>query len=201
MANRHTTGARADPAKGAFQKYVVVPAIAVAELPYAIATSKGVVLPLGISTAAAGLFQKDFLNLPFPKKDPEPLERTVLIWGGSSSVGSCAIQLAVSAGVEVITTASPSNFEYVKKLGAKQCFDYHDEDVEDTIVEALKGKTLVGAYHAVGADGAVQSCAKIVDRAKGKAIVVSVRGIPEDGIPDSVRTKASKCYGVFIVCD
>ena len=116
-----------DPEKGGFQKFVVVPKNAVAELPYDIPTSNGVVLPLGISTAAAGLFQKDFLNLPFPKEDPEKLDRTVLIWGGSSSVGSCAIQMAVAAGVEVVTTASPSNFEYVKKLGAKQCFDYHDE--------------------------------------------------------------------------
>ena len=87
-------------------------------LPYAIPTSKGVVLPLGVSTAAAGLYQKDFLNLPFPTEDPESLDRTLLIWGGSSSVGSCCIQLAVASGAEVITTASPSNFYYCKKLGA-----------------------------------------------------------------------------------
>lgn len=98
---------------------------AVAELPYAIPTSKGVVLPLGISTAAAGLFQKGYLGLPFPKEDFEDLGRTVLIWGGSSSVGSCAIQLAIAAGADVITTAGPKNFEYVKRLGARQCFDYH----------------------------------------------------------------------------
>lgn len=150
---------------------------------------------MGISTAAAGLYQKGFLALPFPSKDPKSLGRTVLVWGGSSSVGSCAIQLAVASGANVVTTASPSNFEYIKKLGASQCFDYHDDDVEDQIVEALKGKTVVGAYHAVGADGAVQACARIVDRTKGKAIVVTVRGVPEEGIPSSVRAKASKYYG------
>lgn len=116
-----------EPEKGGFQKYVIVPKYAVAELPNEIPTAKGVVLPLGISTAAAGLFQKDFLNLPFPKEGIEDLERTVLIWGGSSSVGSCAIQLAKAAGADVVTTASPSNFEYVKGLGARLCFDYHDE--------------------------------------------------------------------------
>jgi NADPH:quinone reductase-like Zn-dependent oxidoreductase len=164
----------------------------VAELPYEIATAQGVVLPLGISTAAAGLYQKGFLGLPLPKLDPEPLDRTILIWGGSSSVGSCCIQLAVASGASVITTASPSNFEYCRKLGASQVFDYHDDDVEDQIVDALKGTTVVGAYHAVGTDGAVQACARIVDRTKGKAIVVTVRGVPDDGIPDSVRAKASK---------
>ena len=64
--------------------------------------------------------------------------------------------------------------------------------MEDRIVDALKGKTVLGAYHAVGADGAIETCARIIDRAKGKAIVVSVRGIPDEGIPDSVRAKSSK---------
>ena len=149
-------------------------------------------LPLGISTASAGLYQKGFLALPFPSEKPDTLDRTVLIWGGSSSVGSCAIQLAVASGLDVVTTASPRNFKYCKDLGAKQCFDYHDSDVEDQIVKALEGKTVVGAYHAVGADGAVQACARIVDRTKGKSIVVTVRGVPDSGIPSSVRTKASK---------
>lgn len=181
-----------EPSKGGFQKFVVVPAVRVAELPYEIATAQGVVLPLGISTAAAGLYQKGFLALPFPELKPEPLDRTILIWGGSSSVGSCAIQLAVASGATVVTTASPSNFEYCRKLGADKVFDYHDDDVEDQIVEALKGKTVAGAYHAVGADGAVQACARIVDKTKGKSIVVTVRGVPDEGIPDSVRAKASE---------
>lgn len=180
-------------ATGGFQKYVVVQKDAVAELPSKIRSSVGVVLPLGISTASAGLFQKDYLSLPLPKEDSNPYGRAILIWGGSSSVGSCAIQLAVQAGVEVVTTCSPKNFDYVQELGAAAAFDYHEKDVEDRVVEWLKGKTVAGAYHAVGANGAVQACARIVDRAKGKAIVVSVRDIPDDdAIPKSVRTKQSK---------
>ena len=151
-----------------------------------------------MSTAAAGLYQKGFLALPFPEPEDEPesLDRTVLIWGGSSSVGSCCIQLAVASGATVITTASPSNFEYCKRLGASQCFDYHDDDVEDQIVKCLEGKTCLGAYDAIGQGGAPQACARIVDRAKGKAIIVTVRGVPDDGIPDSVRAKAGKCMSV-----
>ncbi len=45
----------------------------------------------------------------------------------STSVGSNAIQLAVAAGYEVITTSSPRNFDYVKKLGASQVFDYNSK--------------------------------------------------------------------------
>ena len=192
---RHCNGKQAS--HGAFQKYTVVPSTAVSELPYSIPSSVGVVLPLGISTAAAGLYQKGYLALPYPCEKPDKLDRTVLIWGGSSSVGSCCIQLAVASGLDVITTASPRNFDYCKDLGAGQCFNYRDKDVEDQIVEALKHKTVVGAYHAVGADGAVQACARIVDRSKGKAIVVTVRGVPDTGIPSSVRTKSSMWKWTF----
>ncbi|EME40386.1 hypothetical protein DOTSEDRAFT_179479 [Dothistroma septosporum NZE10] len=185
-------------ATGAFQKYVVVQASAVAELPYTIPSSTGVVLPLGISTASAGLYQKDFLNLPYPVSDgnPKSLGRTILIWGGSSSVGSCAIQLAVASGVEVVTTCSERNFDYVEELGAAAAFDYRKKDVEDEVVKWLDGKTVVGAYHAVG-EGGAQAAARIVDRAKGKAIVVTVRGVPEEGVPGSVRMKAVGAGAIF----
>lgn len=188
-------------ATGAFQQYVVVQRNAIAQLPSSIRTSVGVVLPLGISTASAGLFQKDYLNLPLPSPEqpPKPLNRVLLVWGGSSSVGSCAIQLAKAAGAIIITTASPKNFEYVKTLGAEEVFDYRAEDVEDQIVNWLQSKTVLGAFHARGGNGAVQTCARIVDRSQGKAIVVSVRGIPPpsgdgggDDVPKAVRTKTSK---------
>jgi NADPH:quinone reductase-like Zn-dependent oxidoreductase len=45
---------------------------------------------------------------------PKPTGKTLLVWGGSTSVGSNAIQLGVAAGYEVVTTASPKNFDYVR---------------------------------------------------------------------------------------
>ncbi|OAG02202.1 GroES-like protein [Paraphaeosphaeria sporulosa] len=190
-----------DSSRGAFQKYVVVSQNAVAELPKEIAFERGVVLPLGISTAAAGLYQKDFLSLPFPSIEGLPgilnHTRTLVVWGGSSSVGSCAIQMANASGAEIFTVASRKNFYYVKSLGATKVFDYHDDDVEDQIVEALKTKTLAGVYHAAGADGAVQTCARIADRSTGKALVVTVKGVPDAGIPCTVRVKAISSSSIF----
>jgi NADPH:quinone reductase-like Zn-dependent oxidoreductase len=46
----------------------------------------------------------------------------VCLWRGSTSDGSNAIQLAVAAGYEVITTSSPRNFDYVKKLGPSHVY-------------------------------------------------------------------------------
>jgi hypothetical protein len=79
------------------------------------------VLPLALSTAAAGLFQQDHLALPLPAINPiNPPDRkeTVLVWGVSTSVGSNAIQLARCAGYRVLATASPHNSGYVRSLGA-----------------------------------------------------------------------------------
>ncbi|PCG94007.1 Alcohol dehydrogenase superfamily, zinc-type [Penicillium occitanis (nom. inval.)] len=45
-------------------------------------------------------------------------KETLLVWGGSTSVGCNAIQLATAAGYDVITTASSHIHGYLKKLGA-----------------------------------------------------------------------------------
>ncbi|EEB88317.1 hypothetical protein MPER_13912, partial [Moniliophthora perniciosa FA553] len=40
----------------------------------------------------------------------------ILIWGGATSVGQFAIQLAKTAGLQIVTTASPKNHELLKSL-------------------------------------------------------------------------------------
>lgn len=102
----------------AFQEYTVVPAHMASPIPSTLSFDHAAVIPLGLSTAAAGLFEKEYLAPQHPSVSPKPTGKALLIWGGSTSVGSNAIQLAVAAGYDVITTASPKNFDYVKKLAA-----------------------------------------------------------------------------------
>jgi NADPH:quinone reductase-like Zn-dependent oxidoreductase len=74
------------------------------QIPDDLSFEQAAVLPLGLSTAVSGLFLKDQLGLQLPAADKgEERGKTVLIWGGSTSVGSNAIQLAVATGYEVIT--------------------------------------------------------------------------------------------------
>ncbi|KAK9341949.1 hypothetical protein V1522DRAFT_442085 [Lipomyces starkeyi] len=131
-------------AKCAFQTYTVLLAHMASQIPSTLSYESAAVLPLGLSTAACGLFQKGHLALEYPSVTPKLTDKTLLIWGGSTSVGSNAIQLAVAAGYEVITTASPSNFDYVKKLGASQVFDYNGKTIVDDLIHAFKGKKLAG---------------------------------------------------------
>jgi NADPH:quinone reductase-like Zn-dependent oxidoreductase len=73
------------------------------------------------------------LELPSPFEDRSGPQRSILIWGGASSVGQYAIQFAKLGGLRVLTTASPKNFDLVKGLGADEVFDYRDERVVENI--------------------------------------------------------------------
>ncbi len=173
---------RNSSAEGAFQTYTVVLAHLAAPIPDAMSYESAAVLPLCLSTAACGLFQKDQLALQHPSLAPKPTGKTLLVWGGSTSVGSNAIQLAVAAGYEVVTTSSPGNFGYVRKLGASRAFDYHSKTVVRDVIEALKGKTIAGAL-AIGS-GSAAACLDIVHGCKGdKFVSMASFPLPLDKLP------------------
>ena len=161
-----------DPSQGAFQTYTILLVHMASPIPAALSYEEACVIPLGASTAACGLFEKDQLALQLPSSSAKPTGKTLLIWGGSTSVGINAIQLAVAAGYEVITTASPRNFELVKKLGASQVFDYNSATVIRDVVEAFKDKTIAGAL-SMG-QGAAEACSKILASCKGNKFIAMV---------------------------
>ncbi|KAJ2965091.1 hypothetical protein NQZ79_g223 [Umbelopsis isabellina] len=175
-------------AEGAFQNYTVVRADLASRIPSSLDYIHASVLPLCLSTAASGLFQKDYLGLQLPSEPARPSTgETLIIWGGSTSVGSNAIQLAVAAGYEVISTASPKNFEYVKKLGASQVFDYNSKTVVQDIISALKDKTVAGAV-SIGA-GSLHACVDILGKSKGSKFItdISGAGAPPQGPPTGLN--------------
>ena len=156
-------------AEGAFQTYTVLQAHMTSPIPSTLSYESAAVLPLGLSTAACGLFQQDHLALQLPSVPPKPTGKTLLIWGGSTSVGSNAIQLAVAGGYEVITTASPKNFDFVKKLGASQVLNYNSKTVVEDLVNAFKGKTVAGAL-SIG-QGAADACSDVLDKCNGNKFI------------------------------
>jgi NADPH:quinone reductase-like Zn-dependent oxidoreductase len=182
----HAVGTDKDsnrPAEGAFQRCTVLLERLACPIPDTLAYQQAVVLPMGVSTAASGLFQADQLGLSYPAAHPAPAGQAVLIWGGSTSVGSNAIQLAAAAGYQVITTCSPANFGYVKDLGAEQAFDYRSPEIVPDVVRTLAGRTLAGAL-AIGVTSA-PACVRIAARSRGRRFVsiatppVSFAELPE----------------------
>lgn len=136
------------PENTAFQEHTIVGEDVACRIPDDLAYESACVVPLALSTAAAGLYQKGYLELPLPTSpSPVSLGKTLLVWGGSSSVGSAAIQLAVASGIEVVTTASPRNFEHCRRLGARDILDYNSSTIIEDIVTIFKKKGQVaGAF-------------------------------------------------------
>ena len=162
--------------------YSLITTATVSRIPDSITFKEAAVLPLSISTAAAGLFMKSTLGLEYPSVDAETSQRakgsTLLLWGCSSSVGSSVVQLATAAGYSLITTASPGNFRYCKALGADQVLDYHDVDIVEKLIGHLKGRKVVGAYDAIGSEVTVRQSATIL-HALGGGKIASVGLAPE----------------------
>jgi NADPH:quinone reductase-like Zn-dependent oxidoreductase len=157
------------PAEGGFQLYTVMREHMLSPTPSHITDEQACVLGLGLGTAAYGLFHPDYLGLDMPQI-PAPIKttgkagnpRTVIITGGASSVGSNAVQLAVSAGYRVLSTSSAKNFDYVKGLGATHVFDYKSKTLVKDLLGVLKGHELVGAY-TIGS-GAVEVCTDVMKK-------------------------------------
>jgi NADPH:quinone reductase-like Zn-dependent oxidoreductase len=168
-----------------FQEYTVLDTTASSRIPDAMSYESAAVAPLGIATAASGLFLPDQLGLQLPSvPSQKPNGQTLLIWGGASCVGSSAIQLAVAAGYEVITTASPKNFESVKRLGPTEVFDYKSPSVGEDIIAALKGKQFAGTFDAVGG-AAWAPCLEVTSKVDGVKFVSTVTPgfpAPEGGV-------------------
>ena len=185
---------RRHQAEGGFQSFVVVRADLAAPLPDHLAFEEAVVLPLAVSTAATALFQSDHLALPHPKRDsasggdpgPAAGHGTVVVWGGSTSVGSNAIQLAAASGHRVAATASPRNHERMRELGADIVADYRDPDAVKRLADELRGDDVVGILAVGTGSGAPAVSLAVATGARRVALAspaLSFGALPRRGGP------------------
>lgn len=113
----------------------------------------------------------------------------MLVWGGSSAVRCNAIQLAVAAGYRVVTTASPGNFDYLKKLGASTLLDYKSSTIVDNVVSIIKASDFAGIFQASGSMNAVlQIASRLSKDTDSQAFIATSVVVPEKK-PDGVEAK------------
>ncbi|KAI5359828.1 putative GroES-like superfamily, alcohol dehydrogenase-like, NAD(P)-binding domain superfamily [Septoria linicola] len=190
------TGENAD---AAFQLYARVPVANAAKLPQTITFSEGVVLPLALDTAAAGLYQT--LRLPWPRlsasnggEEEEEEEReggVLIVYGGSSSVGIAATQLATASGVRVVAIASEKNHGLAKEVGAEQVFDQKDADLVEKVVGAVGKDKLVGIFDAIAVDATYKHDLEILEKFGGGYLIIThppPKDLPENFIPQALES-------------
>ncbi len=159
------------PAEGAFQHHVVLLQHLVSPIPDTMSFEQAAVLPLQLATAATGLFQQDHLGLALPTPNPPDRETTVLVWGGSTGVGSNAIQLARNAGYRVVATASARHVDYLRSLGAAETVDRTSRTAIDDLVAAIGADPLAGSL-AIG-HGSLRPVMAVAGRVPGTKRVAS----------------------------
>ncbi|KAL8894326.1 MAG: hypothetical protein Q9192_004414 [Flavoplaca navasiana] len=132
-----------------------------------------------------GAFQAKAL---IPATNVAPSPDSVLVWGGASSIGSAAIQTAKMVGMTVYTTAIPKHHEYLKSLGAKETFDYHNDAAVEQMVKAAKGDDIASEF-AFDAAGQVRACLVVLKELKtggtpklATAVPMSDQTSTEDGV-------------------
>ncbi|USW54060.1 Putative GroES-like superfamily, alcohol dehydrogenase-like, NAD(P)-binding domain superfamily [Septoria linicola] len=177
---------------GGFQLYTAIDESFAAPIPSKLSFTEATVLPLAISTAGQGLYderEKGFLGLPYPSLEPQPCNKTIVVWGGSSSVGALAIQLATASGAKVVAVASKHNHAFVKKLGAVAAVDYNDPTIVDDVVKGIQtaGGEFAGVYDAIANEGSHEYVFEIVKQFRGGNNVAGTLAAPEGGAPEGVK--------------
>ena len=190
-----------DPKHAAYQLYSAAPAITSAKIPDHISFTEAAVLPVAFDTASVALCSPpgQGLGLPFPTLDPTPPStgKTVVVWGGSSSIGAVATQLAVRAGVNIVAVASSHNFGFCKECGASGVIDYKKPSVVDDVVKAVKGQgAFAGILDCVSLPGqSYEHCVAIVQALGGGNMAIVLPEGPS--APENV--KISPVFGMGLI--
>jgi putative PIG3 family NAD(P)H quinone oxidoreductase len=143
---------------GGYAEYVTVHGSNVLPLPHGFTFTEGAALPETFFTVWHNVFQRGGLKAG----------ETLLVHGGSSGIGTTAIQLAKAFGATVVTTAgSPEKCEACARLGADRVVNYREEDFvaatreatggagANVILDMVGGSYIERNYEAAAADGRI----------------------------------------------
>jgi len=97
----------------AFAEYCLAPEHYTIRKPSSLSFEVAAGVSVAYFTAASGIYH----NFGVPIEPKAFNGEYFLVWGGSSSVGSYAVQLATLAGFQVIATCSLPNFEVIYLFG------------------------------------------------------------------------------------
>jgi NADPH:quinone reductase-like Zn-dependent oxidoreductase len=135
--------------QGAFAEYTCAPASRLVRMPKQITFEHAASLPIAGLTALQGLRDVGRIRSG----------QSVLINGAAGGVGSFAIQIAKSFGVQVTGVCSTRNLEFVRSLGADRVIDYTREDFTtgrecyDLILECVGNLSLGACRRVLAARG------------------------------------------------
>jgi len=128
---------------GGYAQYCVVPAEQCLPIPSGLTMEEAAAVPETFFTVWFNLYLQGGLRPG----------QTLLVQGGSSGIGTTAIQMATALGVTVFTTAgNDAKCQACRDLGASLAINYKDKDFVEVIKEATNGKGVDMILDMVGGD-------------------------------------------------
>lgn len=160
VAGMTPTGVGRPQKYGSHQEQLAAPEDMMFSVPESLPPQEAAALSVVTCTAADALYASFKVPPPDGNEHHGRGHGSLLVWGGSTGVGLCLIQLARASGVSpIIATASPARHQLLRDLGATHCFDYKDPHVSSKIRTALResaGGKLSFAIDAAGSTEAVE---------------------------------------------
>jgi len=128
---------------GGYAEYCIAPAQLCLTLPESFSFIQAAALPETYFTVWSNIFDRARL---------QPAE-TLLVHGGSSGIGTTAIQLAKAFGAKVIVTAgSKEKCQFCIELGADFAINYHQQNFVEEIQQYTQGKGVNVVLDMIGGD-------------------------------------------------
>jgi len=150
-------------AGGGYAERVAVPAGQLMRVPQGLSLRDAAALPETACTVWSMVFDLGRLR---------PGE-TLLVHGGTSGIGTLAIQLAHHYGARVITTAgSATKLDAARRLGADVAIDYREQDFAEVIAETAGGVDVI--LDNIGAAYLPRNVASL--RIGGRLVVIGLQG-------------------------
>jgi NADPH:quinone reductase-like Zn-dependent oxidoreductase len=150
---------------GSYAEYALAKANEIQLKPAGLTFEEAASLPIGVLTAWGAVI------------DTAKVEagQRVLVHGAAGGVGAYAVQLARWKGAHVTGTASASNVEFVRSLGAEKVIDYQATPFEtvvkdiDTVIDTVGGDLPERSFQVVRPGGIFVTVAARLPEDAGKA--------------------------------
>ncbi len=150
---------------GGYAERVAVPAGQLLPVPDGVSLEDAAALPEVVSTVWSNLFMT--ANL-------QPGE-VLLVHGGSSGIGTMAIQLAREVGAQVAVTAgSAAKLDVCRELGASILVNYREQDFEQVVREATDGHGADVILDTIGAKYLARNVSVLAPN--GRLVIIGLQG-------------------------
>ena len=150
---------------GAYAEYCLAKAAHCLHVPEGLPLDQAAALPETLFTVWHNLFQRAYA------RDGE----TVLIHGGTSGIGTMAIQLARAVGARVAVTAGTADkLEVCRALGAEILVNYREQDFVEVLREQTDGHGADVILDNMGAKYLARNVTALADY--GRLVVIGLQG-------------------------